>query len=993
MLKKISLPFLFIFFITLHSAKAQYVKIFDIDRSNYPEISAKFIAIDSVGRQIYSINNQDFKITENNQAVPVTSLQNAPTGVNPISLSIVMAVDVSGSMETDRMKIAQDAARTVVQLTPLARSEIAITSFDHKNYLNQDFTRREQDLYNAIDSLHSLGGTDYNYAFTKPVGGALHVAKKGLNKKVVIFLTDGLSDGNMDSIIIYANKNNITVYCVTLEMPMPEILQKTAEKTEGRHFANVKTGSELNDIYTEILQIEQSAAYGTVKWTASPKYAPEYTKISAKIDYRNEKIKGKTEYETTENELVKLKITYNRVNFGKQQVGSSNLAKIDIEARNTAQKITKISNTNNQIFELEALPQLPYKIEANSNTFFNVIYKPKDEGWITSKIKIETEKGQIYNLFVTGGNPSLPSKFDNSLGFVFPKKNSAIFANTDTVINWKGINYTDSIELFFSKDNGQTYSKIGEANNLKTKFFVQQNEAPNCKLKIQKQINLKESTILDTSYFEEVSFSKKSGKFSLFTQKKDSIFTYNQNKRLESIFTVRNNKELTIHALSPDNKFVVLAYDDNTIEIFNKNTNRRIKKIDEYRFKISEIVFSEDGKFFAVNENTNNVKTIRTADGQIVDILYKKGKRSKKIDFSPDNSQIAVAFNDHEIVVQNIDNKQSKTLKKHSKEITVLQFNTAGNKLLSASKDGKNIVWDLQTGKKQVLNHKGEIFSAQWIEENRIISTSQKNTAIIWNLTEKPKKIVLKKHESDVLDAKICERNQTIATLGKDKTVNIWQMPTGKHIKKIKISSLTPEKIVYFNEKEIIIKNQSDPYDIFSIKDTLKTKQFFFTQKKKAGGLIVDFGDETADVKSAYFRKSDNSLLITTTDKSARLRSLKKQVLILLEGISGFAKFSNNETKIFGKTNNSISIRNGNNGKLIKTIGGGIEGHQQNVNLVAISPDDKILATSDEGGKLKLWNIETSKIIETIDLENAADTIIFSADATKLVVNTQKTFL
>src|SRR6056297_66992 len=228
-----------IFVLFAFSVKGQVLSVYDVNTDRYPLVEARFLYLDQQGRQVFHMKPDAFGVIENGRPATVLDVEN-PRKSEPKKLSVVLAFDVSSSMEQERLDMARQAALEFVELLPLEMSECAISSFDHLNYLNCDFTHSEQRLREAIDSLSARGGTNYNSGFVTPFSGALRVAREGRFKRVVIFLTDGLGKGDRDRIIHMANEQEITVYPVTVGMETPPILKEVAAHTGGRYFGKVE---------------------------------------------------------------------------------------------------------------------------------------------------------------------------------------------------------------------------------------------------------------------------------------------------------------------------------------------------------------------------------------------------------------------------------------------------------------------------------------------------------------------------------------------------------------------------------------------------------------------------------------------------------------------------------------------------------------------------------------------------------------------------------
>ena len=246
---------------TLYS---QSLSLFDIDASNFPVMKAKFFAFDAAGNQARP-SSSELSLKENGVMRTITNI-NCPPSVPPKALSSVLVIDVSGSMSsgssgTANIDLAKAAARAWVNGLPLGTSECAIASFDHSNYLNQDFTTNRSKLLNAIAPLTPQGGTDYDMALLNPMAGGLLVSKNGKHQKVIVFLTDGQAGTpQITSIVSEANRQNCVIYCVTLGMSAPQSVKDIASQTGGQVFENVTSVQEAEDVYRKILQVAQGGS-------------------------------------------------------------------------------------------------------------------------------------------------------------------------------------------------------------------------------------------------------------------------------------------------------------------------------------------------------------------------------------------------------------------------------------------------------------------------------------------------------------------------------------------------------------------------------------------------------------------------------------------------------------------------------------------------------------------------------------------------------------
>ena len=236
--------YLLLFLLNCFEANAQHLSLFNVNTSKYPVLSGDFYAFNNQAEQIITLTKNQVSIEENSISQRIIKVTN-PKRVEPKPLSLVLTVDVSGSMEGKNMSAAKLAAKKMVKLLSFEHSECALTSFDNRNFVNSDFTKDPSRIEKAIDNLVHMGGTDYNQAFNHPLTGAFEIVKKGQHKKVIIFLTDGLGDADQSAILKKAMSTGAIVYCITLNMSAPDVLKEVATKTKGKYFENVRVGDDV----------------------------------------------------------------------------------------------------------------------------------------------------------------------------------------------------------------------------------------------------------------------------------------------------------------------------------------------------------------------------------------------------------------------------------------------------------------------------------------------------------------------------------------------------------------------------------------------------------------------------------------------------------------------------------------------------------------------------------------------------------------------------
>ncbi len=440
----------------------QVLTILEIDTSKFPVMRARFLAHDSLAIPIYPLMPSDFIIEENNETCKVLSLNCPAPKTQP--LSAVLSIDVSASMAADRIEMARMAANTFVNLLPTEHSQCAITSFNHTNTLNQDFTADKNLLLSALARLSPRGGTDYNTALLNNLTGAFAIARRGMNKKVVILFTDGISNLNETEAIQQAKQSGIIFYCITSTINIPASLKSLANKTGGLWFEQINKPEQAIEAFKQILLHAQLGAYYEITWQSEAGCSSE-RELEFILPMKN--IVGSSHYSVPKRGQIRLETSLQQIIFQNILPGSYSDTTISISA--VGGTVTVVSlGTDNPAFGLKLLPssssgitpELPLIIKEGQSYKLNIHYTRPDSTQQVGRISFKTIPCGEYTIFIRG---SLSGKRRNMpIKLVKPNGGEELIAGGDTVVQWTGVLPSDSVRVELSTDGGKTWQSISK---------------------------------------------------------------------------------------------------------------------------------------------------------------------------------------------------------------------------------------------------------------------------------------------------------------------------------------------------------------------------------------------------------------------------------------------------------------------------------------------------------------------------------------------------
>ena len=123
-------------------------------------------------------------------------------------------------------------------------------------------------------------------------------------------------------------------------------------------------------------------------------------------------------------------------------------------------------------------------------------------------------------------------------------------------------------------------------------------------------------------------------------------------------------------------------------------------------------------------------------------------------------------------------------LRGHENAVLSAAFNSAGNRIVTTSKDGSARVWSLQgRNTASFKDHRGEVLSASFSPDGRYVVTTAKDyTAQVWLANGRGKAREFRPRGGDVTAASFDSNGARIVTISWDGVARVWPAEGGKPI-------------------------------------------------------------------------------------------------------------------------------------------------------------------------------------------------------------------
>ncbi|MFN8359383.1 MAG: choice-of-anchor D domain-containing protein [Candidatus Kapaibacterium sp.] len=444
---------------TLHAAAlhAQFIKVLPADATAFPTVSASFYSFDQAGAVLRPAA-ADLTVSEFGKPCTILSVTCPPIPVRR-AISSVLTMDISASMNdqingTVKMDIARAAARAWIEDLPLGASECALTTFDDKNYLMQDYTTDKAALLGTVGNLIPNHGTDYDAGLLAPQAGALQVSKTGKHDKIIVFLSDGLPsrDPDEDSIVAEAQRQGCKIYCVMVAMFAPQSMREISSRTGGKCFESIRTIAEIQAVYRSILAESQGIEPCRLTWQSSSSCIPSAREVS--VGLAQTSASGETNYTPPANSASSLKVSPSTLYYYGKTPGSTYDTTITLTAQNASYTVTSITSTNPAF----SITPPSFTVSSGQSQVLTVHYTPTDSGYAWTKFEFVNAVCPVYYFVSAGYSGTSPSA--TALVLTAPNGTEEFAVGSDTVISWSGISPDDTVTLDYSTTNGATWEII-----------------------------------------------------------------------------------------------------------------------------------------------------------------------------------------------------------------------------------------------------------------------------------------------------------------------------------------------------------------------------------------------------------------------------------------------------------------------------------------------------------------------------------------------------
>lgn len=294
--------------------------------------------------------------------------------------------------------------------------------------------------------------------------------------------------------------------------------------------------------------------------------------------------------------------------------------------------------------------------------------------------------------------------------------------------------------------------------------------------------------------------------------------------------------------------------------------------------------------------------------------------------------------------------------------------------VVSGSDDCTVRIWNIETGEniKIMRGHKDHITSVAVMPNGKhIVSGSKDRTVCIWDIETGKNIRTLKGHKSWVTAVSVTPNGKHVVSGSKDSTVCIWDIETGKTNRSLEghkdqITSVT----VMPDGKHVISASRDGTIRIWNIETGENTKTL------EGHGGWANIISVTQNGRHIISGSKDCTIRIWDLETGESIRTLKGNGF----KVKALSVVPNGKQVISG-SGDTVRIWDMETDKLIMT-----KGHKSGVNTISVTPDGKQVISGLSDGTICIWNLKNGENIRMLEgYENRVNAVAVTSDGKNVV--------
>ena len=445
-------------------------------------------------------------------------------------------------------------------------------------------------------------------------------------------------------------------------------------------------------------------------------------------------------------------------------------------------------------------------------------------------------------------------------------------------------------------------------------------------------------------------------------------------KTSEQTLLIETKSTINEVAFAPDGVRLAIGFEDNTIELWNVETQAYLSILNEHSYSVRSLAFAPNGTTLASGSDDGTVKVWDLTSGTVRYSFEDHTDLVLGVAFAPDGSLLASASNDGSIRVWDMATGTNRyTLTGHSAGVRNVDFAPNGQTIASASLDNTINLWDLTSGTliKTLTGHTDQVRRVAFAPDGiTLASASDDETIKVWDVASGSERQTISGHSSQVRSVAFSPDGSRLVS-NSYNSVKVWETQSGNPLQSTSLSDQVWSSAFSPDGTRMATTSGKGRIDLWEV---------------STGDLLHTLHDHTDKVLEVAFSPDGALLASGSGDETVKLWEVQSGNLLQtftgpVSLVSGVAFSPDGSLLAATSGNGNIQVWNVASREPVHTL----TGHTNQTVSVSFSPNGKMLASTSADQTIKVWEAESGNLLQTLSGHtNWVWSVTFSPDGNTL---------